>query len=77
MFLFSELLFSELVCNRNAWDSIWPEQGIACWIFGVVFIKTGLYALSPDYFLGQAGPALWSGMANVCYCHKSNDILNM
>ena len=39
--------------------------------------KTGLSGPSPDYFLGQAWPDLWPGMANVCYCHKFNDILNM
>ena len=44
-----------------------------CLMFCVVFTKIGLSGLSPDYFLGQA----WSGMANVCYCHKFNDILNM
>ena len=35
----SELLFSEPVYNRNTWDCIWPEQGIACWMFYVVFTK--------------------------------------
>ena len=53
-FWFPKLLFSESVCNRNAWDCIWPEQGILCWMFCVVFTKTGLFGLSPDYFLGQA-----------------------
>ena len=36
----------------------------------MVFTKTGLSGLSPDYSLGQ-------GMANVCYCHEFNDMLNM
>ena len=76
-FRFPELLFSELVCNRNAWDCIWPEQGIACWMFSVVFTKTGLFELSPYYFRGQAWPDLWPRMTNVCYCHKFNDILKM
>ena len=71
LFWFPELLFSEPVCNRNAWDCIWPEQGIVCWMFCVVFTKIGLSGLSQDYFLGQA----WPGMTNVC--HKFNDILNM
>ena len=43
----------------------------------VVFTKTGLSGLSPDYSLGQAWPDLWPGMANVCYCHEFNDMLNM
>ena len=43
----------------------------------MVFMKTGLSGLSPDYFLGQAWPDLWPGMANVCYYHILNDILNM
>ena len=42
------------VCNWNAWDCIWPKQGIACWMFCVVFTKTGLSELSLDYFRGQA-----------------------
>ena len=37
-----------------------------CWIFCEVFTKTGLSGLSPDYFLGQAWPGLWPGMANIC-----------
>ena len=50
-FLFPELLFSEPVCNRNAWDYIWPEQGIECWMFGVVFTKKlDFLDLSPNYF---------------------------
>ena len=72
-----ELLFSEPVCNQNAWDCIWPEQGIVFWIFCEVFTKTGLSGLSPDYFLGQAWPDLWPGMTNMCYCHEFNDMLNM
>ena len=75
---FPELLFLEPVCNRNAWDCIWPEQGIACWIFFFgIYKKTGLSGLSPDYFRGQAWPDLLSGMTNVCYCHKFNDIMKM
>ena len=30
----------------------------------MVFTKTGLSELSPDYFRGQAWPDLWPGMAN-------------
>ena len=76
-FWFPELLFSKPVCIRNAWDCIWPGQGISCWMFCVVFKKTGLSRLSQGYFRGQALPDLWLGMANVCYCHELNDILNM
>ena len=43
----------------------------------MVFTKTGLFGLSPDYFRGQAWPDLWPGMANVWYFHKFNDILNI
>ena len=46
--------------------------GCLCGIY-----KTGLPELSPDYFRGQAWPDLWPGMANVCYCHKFNNMLNM
>ena len=63
--MFPELLFSEPVCNQNAWDCICPEQGIVCWMFCELFTKTGLSGLSSDYFLGQAWPDLWSGMANI------------
>ena len=45
--------------------------------FCEVFTKNGLSRLSPDYFLGQAWPELWSGMANMCHCHEFNDVLNM
>ena len=76
-FWFPELLFSEPVCNRNAWDYIWPEQGIVCWMICVVFTKPGLSGLSPDYSLGQAWLDLWPGMVNVCYCHEFNEMLNM
>ena len=48
-----------------------------CWIFCEVFTKTGLSGPSPNYFLGQAWPDLWPGMANMCYCHEFNDMLNM
>ena len=67
----------ESVCDRNAWDCIWPEQGIACWTFCVVVTKIGLSRLSPNYFRGQAWSNLWPGMAKVCYCHKLNNMLNM
>ena len=43
----------------------------------MLLTKTGLSRLSPDYFLGKVWSDLWPGMANVCYCHKFNDILNM
>ena len=46
-------------------------------MFCVVFKKTGLSGLCPDYSLVQAWPDLWPGMANVCYCHEFNDMLNM
>ena len=42
-----------------------------------IYKKTRLSRQSPDYFLGQAWQDLWLGMANVCYYHKFNDILNM
>ena len=74
---FSELMFLEPVCILNAWGCVWPEQGIACWRFFEVFTKVGLFGLSPDYLLGQALPDLWSGMVNVCYCCKLNNMLNM
>ena len=48
-----------------------------CWMFYVVFTKTGLSGLSPDYSLGQAEPDFWPGMVNVCYCHEFNEMLNM
>ena len=51
---FSKLMFSEPICNRNALDYIWPKKGIGCWMFCVVFTKTGLFRLSLDYFLGKA-----------------------
>ena len=43
----------------------------------MVIKKIGLSELSPDYFQGQAWPDLWPGMANVCYFHKLNNMLNM
>ena len=43
----------------------------------MVVTKTRFSGLSPDYFRGQAGLDLWSGMANVCYCHKLNNMMNM
>ena len=45
-------------------------------LFGI-YKKIILSGLSPDYSLGQAWPDLWPGMANVCYCHEFNDMLNM
>ena len=72
-----KLLFLESVSIRNAWGCVWPKQGITCWIFCVVFTKTGLSGLSPYSFRGQAWPDLWPGMANVCYFHKLNNMLNM
>ena len=42
-------------------------------VFFVVFTKVGLFGLSPYYFRGQ----VWPGMANVCYCYKLNNMLNM
>ena len=75
--MFPELLFSEPVCNQNAWDCIWPEHGIVCWMIFEVFTNTGLSRLSPEHFLGQTWPDLWPGMANMCYCHEFNDMLNM
>ena len=41
-FWFPKLLFLEPICNQNAWDYMLPEQGIACWVFCVVFIKKKL-----------------------------------
>ena len=43
----------------------------------MVFTKTRLSGLSLDYFRGQAWPDLCPGMANVCYYHKLNNMLNM
>ena len=77
MFRFSELLFSESVCILNAWSCVWLEQGIMCWMFCVVFTKSGLFGLSPYYFLGQAWLDLWSGMTNVCFCCELNNVLNV
>ena len=51
------------------------ELHVGC--FFVVVIKTRLYGLSPDYFQGQAWPDLRPRMANVCYFHKLNNMLNM
>ena len=74
---FRNFCFRNWFVTENAWDCIWPEQGIVCWMFGVVFIKIGLSGLSPNYFRGQAWPDLWPRITNVCYCHKFNDILKM
>ena len=43
----------------------------------MVFTKTRLSGLSPDYFLGQGWPDLWPEMDNVCYYHEFNDMINM
>ena len=43
----------------------------------MVLIKSGLFVLSLDYFRGQAWPNLWPRMANVCYCCKLNNMLNV
>ena len=51
------------------------ESHVGCFVWYLQ--KTGLSELSPDYFRGQAWPDLWPGMANVCYCHKLNNMLNM
>ena len=53
------------------------SRELCVFIFCEVFTKNGLSGLSPDYFLGQAWPDLRSGMANMCYCHEFNDMLNM
>ena len=50
---------------------------MACWMFCVVLTKSGLSGLSPDYFQGQACLDLWTVMANVCYCCKLNNMLNV
>ena len=42
----------------------------------MVFTKTGLSGLSPYYFRGQALTDLGPEMANMCYCHKLNNMLN-
>ena len=42
-----------------------------------IYKKNGLSGLSPDYSLSQAWPDFWPGMADVCYCHEFNDMLNM
>ena len=46
-------------------------------MFFMVLTHSGLSGLSLDYFQGQAWPDLWSGMANVCYCCKLNNMLNV
>ena len=51
------------------------ELRVGCFVWYLQ--KTGLSGLSLDYFRGQAWPDLWPGMANVCYCHKLNNMLNM
>ena len=52
------------------------ESRVGCFVWYLQKI-TRLSELSPDYFRGQAWPDLWPGMANVCYCHKLNNMLNM
>ena len=42
-----------------------------------IYKNIGLSELSLDYFRGQSWSDLWPGMANVCYCHKLNNMLNM
>ena len=51
------------------------ELSVGCFVWYLQ--KTGLSGLSLNYFRGQAWPDLWPGMANVCYCHKLNNMLNM
>ena len=51
------------------------ELRVGCFV--LYLQKTRLSRLRPDYFRGQAWPDLWSGMTNVCYCHKFIDILKM
>ena len=43
----------------------------------MVLIKARLSGLSPNSFRGQAWLDLWLGMANVCYCCKLNNMLNV
>ena len=45
--------------------------------FFVVLTQAGLSGLTPDYFQGQVLPDLWPRMANVCYCCKLNNMLNV
>ena len=52
------------------------ESSVGCFVWHLQ-TKTGLSELSPDYFRGQAWSDLWPGMANVCYFHKLNNMLNM
>ena len=47
-----------------------------CWMFCVVFTKSGLSGLSPDYSLGQAWPDFGQEWL-MCDCHEFNDMLNM
>ena len=51
------------------------ELCVGCFVWYLQ--KIGLYGLSPDFFQGQEWPDLWLGMANVCYCHKLNNMPNM
>ena len=43
----------------------------------MVLTQARLFGLSPNYFQGQAQQDLWPGMANVCYCCKLNNMLNV
>ena len=45
--------------------------------FWVKITKVGIFGLSLDFFQGQVWPDLWSGMANVCYYCKLNNMLNV
>ena len=47
--------------------------GVTC----VVLTQAGLSGLSPNYFRELARPDLWPGMANMCYCCKLNNMLNV
>ena len=55
------------------------ESHVGCfvWYLQKKKKKIGLSKLSPNYFRGQAWLDLLPGMANVCYCHKLNNMLNM
>ena len=71
-FCFRNRFVTEML--RTAYDMS-RELRVGC-LCGI-YKKIGLSRLSPYYFRGQAWPDLWSGMTNVCYCHKFNHILKM
>ena len=48
-----------------------------CAEFCVKITKVGIYVLSLDFIQDQVWPDLWAGMTNVCYCYKSNNMLNV